>query len=158
KAQLPFFLEEGIACLFEDVDWDGRLPRWDLSSNGTRLAGLRTAVEDRKLFPLSQLIRMHAGEVVRRPGERLGAFYAQNWAFARFLWDGEGGRYRPALLALTADAVAGSIRTRAGPLPATGPWDPHASRPILEHYLNLPLDDIEKRYAAYVARLAASGD
>jgi hypothetical protein len=158
KTRLPPFLEEGTACLFEDIDWDGRLPRWDLSANGTRIEGLRKAVEQRTLFPLGELVRMHAGEVVHRPGDRIEAFYAQNWAFARFLWDAEDAKYRPALLAMTADAVAGTLRTAAGTISPTAPWDPQTCKPILEHYLGMPLDEIDRRFTAYVRRLVQQSE
>lgn len=36
KGRLPPFLEEGIACMFENVEWDGNLPRWNLSLNPSR--------------------------------------------------------------------------------------------------------------------------
>ena len=40
KHRPPPFLEEGLACLFEQVKWEGGLPRWDLSSNANRIGGL----------------------------------------------------------------------------------------------------------------------
>src|SRR5215211_3103201 len=50
KHRPPPFLEEGLACLFEQVKWDGSLPRWDLTSNTNRTRGLRNAVESRTLL------------------------------------------------------------------------------------------------------------
>jgi hypothetical protein len=38
--------------LFEQVKWDGQLPRWDLTSNANRIRGLRNAVESKTLLPL----------------------------------------------------------------------------------------------------------
>ena len=52
---------------------------------------------------------MHAGHVVQAPRERINAFYAQSWAFARFLNEAEGGRYRPMFRKLLADAAAGVV-------------------------------------------------
>jgi hypothetical protein len=157
QGRLPPFLEEGFACLFEEVQWDGDLPRWDLTSNTSRLSGLRNAAEHDRLVPLEQLIRMHAGQVVgHQPGE-IEAFYAQGWAFARFLWDAEKGKYRHAVRAMLADAAAGNLfadsASRAG---APGPfWDPRSAKPMLEHYLGTDLARIDGAYQGYVRRLTA---
>jgi hypothetical protein len=107
------------------------------------------------MYPLSQLIRMHAGNVIQERGERIEAFYGQSWAFARFLWDGDGGRYRPAFQRLLADAAAGTVYDPTGFLRRRGRgWNPDAARPMLERYLGMPLGEIEGRYQAYVQEIA----
>src|SRR4051812_16116785 len=69
RSRLPPFLEEGLACMFEEVRWEsagaGRwLPRWNFATNHSRLVGLRNALEGAYLLPLPQLAAMHAGQVV----------------------------------------------------------------------------------------------
>lgn len=152
----PPFLEEGLACLFEQVKWEGSLPRWDLSSNPNRVRGLRNASRSNKLLPLRQLIRMHAGQVVNKSSHEVEAFYAQNWAFARMLWDGEGGRYRPALHRMLADAASGRLyRDGITRHPGSTEWDPRSAGPLLERYLEMPLPEIERAYRAFVRRTVA---
>jgi len=162
KGRLPPFLEEGMACLFEEVRWEQELPRWDLSKNGPRLESLRAAVNGDCMYPLAQLVRMHAGQVVGKTSSRIEAFYAQSWAFARFLYDGEGGRYRPALRRMFADAARGALFDDSFQQMSHGPlWDPSTARPMIEHYLGTSLPSIEQGYASYVRRLLAessSGD
>jgi len=155
----PPFLEEGLACMFEDVEWRGEppLPRWDLSDNPTRITGLYRTVRRRGLIPLSQLAAMHAGQVVNTTPGRIEGFYAQSWAFARFLWDAEGGKYRPALQNMLADLAVGRPYGRgdisAGP---EGTWDPRSAKPLLEHYLGKPLPDLDREYQQYVRGLVGS--
>jgi hypothetical protein len=158
KHRPPPFLEEGLACLFEQVKWDGKLPRWDLSSNANRIRGLRNAVESRTLLPLKKLISMHAGQVVEQTTFQVETFYAQNWAFARFLWDAEEGRYRPGLQRLLADAAAGTLY-RDGVVrdPASTDWDPNSAGPLLERYIGMPLPAIERGYRAYIRKITAGG-
>jgi hypothetical protein len=165
ESRLPPFLEEGLACMFEEVRWaDGKgngagpLPRWNFSRNRSRLLGLRNAVDAGRLIPLAKLAGMHAGQVVDQPGEQIEAFYAQSWAFAKFLWDGEGGRHRPALRRILTDAAAGALfpgnnsrRTD------NGMWDPESAKPLLEHYLGTTLDSLDAAFARYARRLAAEG-
>ena len=50
------------------------------------------------------------------PGDKIEAFYAQNWAFARFLWEYENGAYRPAFKKLLADTAAGNVYDPTGTL------------------------------------------
>jgi hypothetical protein len=165
ESRLPPFLEEGLACMFEEVYWgegrrarSGPLPRWNFARNRSRLLGLRNAVEGERLIPLAQLASMHAGQVVDQPGEQIEAFYAESWAFAKFLWDGEGGRHRPALRRILTDAAAGTLypgnnsRRTDG-----GMWDPESARPLLEHYLGADLATVDAAFQKYVRRLAAQG-
>ena len=165
RSRLPPFLEEGLACMFEEVRWGegrrargGPLPRWNFSRNGSRMLGLRNAVEGGRLIPLAELASMHAGQVVDRAPEQIEAFYAQSWAFAKFLWDGDTGRYRPALRRLLTDAATGNLfpgdnsRKRDG-----GLWDPESARPLLEHYLGSSLETVDGAFRRYAKRLVSQG-
>lgn len=156
NGRLPPFLEEGLACMFEQVQWENDLPRWDLSRNNARLSSLRAAVNQSHTFPLSQLVRMHAGQVVGKPSFQIEAFYAQSWAFARFLYDAQGARYRPALRRMLADAARGSLfRDSSRQFPRGPLWDPATARPMLEHYLGADLMQIEREYDRFIRDLAA---
>lgn len=154
--RIPPFLEEGLACMFEGIAWKYEsLPRWNLSINQVRVQALRRAAEQDRLWPLEKLIATHAGEVVEAKGERVDAFYAQAWAFAKFLYESEGGRFRPALQKLLADAAAGTIYDPTHTHQrADGPWNRRGVKPMLEHYLNMDMDSLDKLYQAYIQRVA----
>jgi hypothetical protein len=154
--RLPPFVEEGLACMFEGIGWhDQNLPRWNLSINQVRVQALRKAAETNKLWPLEKIIAMHAGEVVEENGEKVDAFYAQAWCFAKFLYESEGGRFRPNLQRWLAETANGTVydpthtHARAG-----GPWNRTAVKPMLEHYLNLNFETIDRLYQAYVRKVA----
>jgi hypothetical protein len=158
KGRLPPFLEEGMACLFEQIEWDGDVPRWDLTRNASRLTSLRGAVAGNHLYPLPQLARMHAGQVVGKSSAQIEAFYAQSWAFARFLYDGNGGRYRPAIRRMLADAAAGRLYDDSSRQLSDGPlWDSSTARPMLEHYLGQNLSEIDQTFRKYMDQLASDG-
>ncbi len=155
KDRLPPFLEEGLACMFENVWWDDDLPKWNLSINPTRTQGLRHAIENKRLWPLGQLIAMHAGQIVNEPGDRIEAFYGQSWAFARFLWEAEKGRYRPALQKLLTDTAAGTVPDPTGTNAwKAGNWNPAAVRPMLEQYMGMDMEAIDRAYQAYIREVA----
>lgn len=154
RGRLPPFLEEGIACLFENIRWDNDLPRWNLQVNRTRIRSLRNAVERGQLWTLEELAQMHAGLVVDQPAARIESFYAQSWAFARFMCDYEDGRYRRRLQRLLDDVATGTVFDPTGSHHhAGGGWDPAGVRPMLEYYLGRRLPTIEKEYQEFVRRI-----
>jgi hypothetical protein len=155
RGRLPPFLEEGLACMFEDVQWDNDLPRFNLSLNPERELSLRRAMDANELFPLGELITLHAGQIVGRPGIRIEAFYSQCWSFARYLWEGENCRFRPALQRLLADTAAGTIYDPTGSLrlPYLG-WNPAGVQPMLEHYLGEDLPTLEDGYKQFMQKVA----
>ena len=155
KGRLPPFLEEGTACMFEHIKFPGDLPRWDLSLNPNRTSGIRKAYENKKLWPLEKLVAMHAGDVVQLPGDRIEAFYSQNWAFARFLWEYNDGQYRRAFKKLLAETAAGNPYDPTGSLSrASNAWAPASVKPMLEHYLGKPLSDVDVEYQQFIQTIA----
>jgi hypothetical protein len=155
KGRLPPFLEEGMACMFENVEWDNDLPRFNLSLNPARELSLRKAEDEGELFPLKDLVVLHAGQVVGRSDVRIQAWYAQDWAFARFLREGENGKYRPALQKLLADTAAGTVYDPTGSLRVRYlGWNPAGVIPLLEHYLDEPLSVTDQAYQQFMHNVA----
>jgi len=154
--RLPPFLEEGLACMFEGIGWkDDKLPRWNLSINQVRVQALRRAVEGNKLWPLEKLVAMHAGEVVEQSGDKVDAFYAQAWCFARFLYESENGRFRPALQRWLAETADGTVYDPTHSHNRSGvPWNRTAVRPMIEHYLGMDFAEVDKLYQAYLRKVA----
>ncbi len=155
KGRLPPFLEEGIATMFEDVQWRDNLPKWNLGVNRTRVQGLRRSVEGNYLFPLSELVTLHAGNVVAQAGPKVEAFYSQDWAFAEFFWAADHGKYRKAMRELMSDTADGTVFDPTGNLKdAKNPWNPAGVQPMLEHYLGVPLDQIDAEYQKFIKEVA----
>jgi hypothetical protein len=155
KGRLPPFLEEGLATMFESVQWRDGLPRWNVSINAMRVSALREAIESHDMWTLEKLVSLHAGNVVTGRGELINAFYSQDWAFAKFLWEGDGGKHRPALQRLMADTASGQVHDPTGTLASKGiPWDPSGVKPMLEYYLGMKFADIDADYQAYIRKVA----
>ncbi|HEX8916019.1 MAG TPA: hypothetical protein VF796_26970, partial [Humisphaera sp.] len=156
KRRPPPFLEEGLATLFEYVEWDKELPRWRWDVNQTRFNGLERSLKNGTTIPLTQLCQMHAGQVVSKSVWKVETFYSQAWAFARFLNDGQGGRYRPALRRMLADLATNKVDVAtAGAVLPNGLWDPKSAQPLLEHYLGKPLDQIDVEFHAFMRQVVA---
>ena len=153
KTRIPPFLEEGIACMFENVQWNRGVPTWNLEENPNRLASLRTAVDAGQFIPLSELITLHAGQVVNGPKARIPLFYGESWAFAQFLWTGNGKKYRTRLQRLLTDAAGGTL-AGATPHPTDAVfWNPASAKPLLERYLGVDLKTLDAEFHAYVSRV-----
>jgi hypothetical protein len=154
KGRLPPFLEEGLATTFEGVEFNGSIPRWNPSINPLRAQALKRTIEEKHLWPTEQLIRLHAGEVVNQSGERIEAFYAQCWAFAKFLREAEGAKYAPALHRWLAETADGTVFDPSHSHSRVGlPWNPGAVKPMVEHYLGMPLPQIDAEFQAYMRRV-----
>jgi len=155
KGRLPPFLEEGLACMFENVEWNDDLPKWNLSMNPARTLSLRRAMDQGQLFDLDQLMLLHAGDVVNQSPIKIEAFYAQCWAFARYLWEGENGKYRPALQKLFDDTAAGTVQDPTGSLRRSYlPWNPAGVQPVLESYFGVDLQTLSDGFVKFEKKIA----
>jgi len=155
KGRIPPFLEEGIATMFEDLEFEGDLPRWNLSVNRSRLQHLRQAVEGNYLYPLQTIVGLHAGNVIDQSGTRIMTFYAESWGFATFLWNGQDQKYRPALQKMLADIANGTVYDPTGAFQNRNrPWVAAGVQPILEHYLGQPLSQIDVEFKQYIQKVA----
>jgi hypothetical protein len=155
KGRVPPFLEEGIACMFENVNWRGGLPRFNLSINAARTQDLRHSLESKELWPLKELCTMHAGQVVNLPPERIEAFYAETWAFARFMWEGDNGAHRRAFQQFLSDTARGRLRDGQGGYRLLGNgWNPQLAQPTLEAYLGMDIEAIDAAFQAFMHKVA----
>jgi hypothetical protein len=152
REPIPPFLEEGIGSTFQNVHWVNDLPRWNLSIDPMRVQRLRNVLERKLVIPLDQLAKMHAGEVVKMSRDRIEAFYTETWAFARFLAEGENGKYLPGFQSLLNDAALGTLHKAPGA--REGEWNPELVKPLLEYYLRADLGTLDRELNAYMHTLA----
>jgi hypothetical protein len=97
KHPLPLWLEEGIAAYFEGFRWDrndNTLPVFLPWSNPQRFDVLRKAHAEDRLIPLSRLLVSRPQDLIAHTDGRALTYYAQVWALAHFLREGEGAKYR----------------------------------------------------------------
>jgi hypothetical protein len=154
-ARLPAFIEEGLATMYEGVQFKDGLPCYNLSINQNRAIQLRSAIESNSLWPLEDLLAMNAGQVVGRPGNKINAWYAQAWALGRFLWDGDNAAYRPDLQRILADTANGTVYDPTGPHHnRLRPWSTDGVKGMLEHYLGMDFAEINTRYQAFCQHIA----
>ncbi len=112
---LPAWLNEGLACCHEAVEYAGPKPKFTPRHNTFRINNLREAIQQDTLMSLSELVNTHAGDVISQDHTRITqGYYAQTWALITFLRHGAGGRYASALSTLLRDITEGRYAARVG--------------------------------------------
>lgn len=149
---LPTWLEEGLATTFEGFVWDPANPGLALFrpwANLERFDQLRTAAARGRLVPLEELLGAGPGDLAGKGSDAPLDYYAQVWALAMFLREGEGGRYRAGLGRLIADtAGGGSAGAEAG---QTG------LRAMFGAYFATDLPTMEQHFGRFVAGVVRAG-
>lgn len=160
KHPLPIWLEEGLAAYMEAAPQRPGEPMraWD---NDERRSALARAVRREQLFPLRELLMITPQSLLERGKDQLLTYYAQVWALAWFLVEGEDGSYRAALEELLSDAAHGRMTGRI--MESRGArfhrrWSVHRqirNGPLaLTTYIDDDLQRIEDAYDRFVATVA----
>ena len=93
KDQLPAWLDEGIATTMEGFSWRNGL-KFRVDANRERWSRLRTCALEGRMIPLEYLLAAHPERFLDGHKQTLLDYYAQIWAFTRYLQEAEDGRYR----------------------------------------------------------------
>jgi len=154
--RLPPSLEEGLACTFEEVCWIAGQPIMDREHNRARAVDLAEALDDGKLWPLEKFVTMHAGQVLTERA-RIGGFYAQCWAWARFLEAGDNGSHAAALQRLLVDVRDGRVfRPPAEIVGSKLSLDDTNVRAMYRYYFGMEVSQMEPEFRKFARRLASS--
>lgn len=108
--RLPSWLDEGIATLFETCRYEQGRFVFNPAGNLMRLGSLKQVLQEGRLIPLEQLLLLNPGQVLAGyNGDPHGAtaFYAQVYAFVRFLREDQFRRRLRATQAMLQGAAHG---------------------------------------------------
>lgn len=174
---LPPWLNEGLACQFEAFSLDGPRPTFTPRRNLIRMGALREALvlengpaprpggsageaepgvgREGGLIPLADLVRMDAGEAVRRTGAPVRSYYAQVWSMVLYLRD-PSCPYARGFRSLLADAGTPRLREAVAAWRAATPESNALSdaEAAFRHYITPDLDKFMARYRAFAEKLA----
>ncbi len=152
---LPAWLNEGLACYHEAVEWSGATPSFTPDRNSFRLYALREALQRGELIPLRELLETDAGEIIRHrhPGVSQ-TYYAQAWALVTFLRHGAGGRHAKSFDRLLADMASGAYRVHAGAARLSAVEGVARTAAVFESYFNIAPDQLEPEYRDHIVRVA----
>ena len=110
---IPAWLNEGLACCHEAVEFAGSAPTFTPRRNTFRINSLREAIQSDTLLPLSEIVDTDAGQVISEHHSGVTQlYYAQAWALVTFLRYGAGGRYTSVFDEMLADIAEGRFSAR----------------------------------------------
>jgi hypothetical protein len=112
RDELPAWLEEGVAVFMEgfvEDPADSNRPIFLGWANLERFDQLSRAATKSELMPLDALLALDPRRLITASTDGTLIYYAQLWALTHFLREGAGGKHRPGLQNLVADAAAGRM-------------------------------------------------
>lgn len=149
---IPPWVNEGLATQWESFDLAGDRPTFTPERNFGRRGHLRDALGPEGGFiPLTDLLRMHAGEAVLETGRTVRTYYAQVWSMLLFIREGAEGRYADGLKQMLADAAEGRLELAVSGYRAARPEadDSSPGEIIFRHYITEDLDRFMSEYEAF---------
>ena len=153
---IPAWLDEGLACYHEAVDYSGDEPRFTPLANTFRVGSLREAAATGRLMPLSALIGTDAGRVIRDHNSALAqSYYAQTWALVTMLRHGADGRYVESFERMLREISDGSFAARLSAERLTGNAlsDTTRNDALFRAYFGCSPVDLEEDYEQHVLSL-----
>jgi len=163
KYRLPSWLDEGIAQLFEQNDFEQGWFIFSPAKNYQRLGALKLSLQDNQMIPLRELISLNPGEVVmwEESDKAVMAFYAQAYALVRFLREENYGKrlanYQQMLLgALNGkwplDETEGKTASDRN-IPLTTTWNRYIAQKLFDIYIGEDIEKIEPEYQNFCRKI-----
>ena len=163
KYRLPSWLDEGIAQLFEQSDFENGRFVFSPAKNYQRLGALKLSLQEKNMIPLRELILLNPGEVVlqQQADKAVLAFYAQSYAMVRFLREENYGRrlanYQQMLLgALNGNwPLSQSEASIAADKnsPPTVRWNKYIAQKLFDIYIGESIEQIEPEYERFCRKI-----
>ena len=161
--QLPSWLDEGVAMLFEEPRRKKGGYRFEWAQNDYRLDALAETLDKDRMMPLAELLAVNPGEVLATDEtESVAAFYSQSYALVRFLREADDGAMLADYRRLLLDGLEGnwpldkvsSEIARDRNIPRTILWNRIVGVRLFREYIGDDFERIEREYLAFCRRLA----
>jgi len=165
KYRLPSWLDEGVAQLFEQSTMENGRFVFQPAKNYQRLGSLKIAMQKGKTIPLKDLISLNPGQTVltdNGDGDAATiAFYAQSYAFVRFLREDNYGKRLGSYYQMMLGAFNGTWPISANEakiasdrnIPLTAQWNSYIAQKLFSIYIGQDVKKIEPEFMAYCAKI-----
>lgn len=155
---IPAWLNEGLACYHEALEWIGESPKFTPQRNTFRMNALREAVQRNRLIPLRELLAVDAGWALSHDHREVAqTYYAQVWALMVFLRDGDDASRAKAFEKMLAEIAAGSFSARVSATQLTTAHDGSAlgfGESVFRAYFEASPEALDTEYRGFVEQLA----
>lgn len=156
-APIPAWLDEGLACYHEAVEFAGAVPRFTPQRNTLRINSLREAVQTGGDMSLREIIDTDAGRIIIQHHSGITqVYYAQAWAVVTFLRHGAGGRLAAAFDRMLDDIADGtlSVRVSAAGLGAADGSNLTFGEAVFRAYFDHRSEELSEEYYDHLVRVA----
>jgi len=161
KDRLPSWLEEGLATQNEGIEWDGTTPKFVSEMNFNRWLALKNALRENRMWQISDLVKTHAGQAIRRPQKDIDSYYAELWSLVLFMKGSP--TYEPRVRNLLDDArdgkltasLAGTGVTQQEIDNFTEKWNSVAGPTYFRKYITTDPDAMQREYEAWARELTS---
>jgi hypothetical protein len=156
-APIPAWLDEGLACYHEAVEFAGSHPKFTPQHNTLRTNSLRKAVRSDRLMSLQEVVDVGASEVLSRHDTDVTQMYeAQVWALVTFLRHGARARHARDFNQLLSDIAHGAFAARvsAARLHLPDGRDLSLGELAFRTYFHCAPDDLGEEYRRHVMRVS----
>lgn len=167
KYRLPSWLDEGVAQLFEHSVMEGGKFVFLPAKNYQRLGSLKLAMQNGQIIPLQTLISLNPGQTVlhnEQSDAATMAFYAQSYAFVRFLREENYGQRLGNYYQMMLGAFKGTwpiSQTEAQiasdrNIPLTAQWNSYIAQKLFKIYIGQDIKKIEPEFLLYCGKITYS--
>ena len=163
KYRLPSWLDEGIAQLFEQSEFDNGQFVFSSGKNLQRLGALKLTMDNKHLIRLRELISVNPGEVVmwQESDNAVMAFYAQAYALVRFLREEDYGKRLPNYQQMMLGALNGKWPLDENEakmasdrnIPLTARWNRYIAQKLFDIYIGVNIEQLEPEYQAFCRKI-----
>lgn len=153
-ANIPPWLNEGLAAYFEAFDIDAKTnrPIFKPETNYLRTGSLREAIAAGDLIPLSRILGTHAGIEVQERAGHVRTYYAQVWSLVVFMIRSDlDNPYREGFLELLREVGTDAMDRRARAFLATDTEGQMSyGEAVFRAYITDDLAAFQTAYEAYM--------
>lgn len=156
-AQIPAWLDEGLACYHESVSVGPEATSFTPEHNSLRLNSLRDAIREGRILPLHELVNTNISSILLRRDRLTGhAYYAQTWALITLLRNGSDAFPRGSFNHLLRDLANGDFDIRVGAtvLSHGANKDITFAEAVLPTYFSCTLEDLVEPYRRHLYQVA----
>jgi len=153
RARIPAWLNEGLACYHEAIEFPDTGPEFTPRRNTIRIENLRTALQQDNLLALRDLVNTDAGAIISNNNSNLThTYYAQLWALVTFLR--HDARHARAFARLLEDLSDGTfqVRVSAATLSGRGKAAMSEGEAALFAYFGASPESLQSAYFNHVVR------
>ncbi len=153
-ASLPAWLNEGLACRHEAVEFVAGRPRFTPDRNTFRINSLRDGLREERLMSLTEIVNTDAAQVIGEDRRRLTqTYYAQTWALVTFLR--RSGRLRPSFDRMLHDIADGTFDVHVSAARLVERNGPGMSRgeAAFRAYFGCPPESLADEYEEHLFRV-----